>query len=235
MCGRYTLTTSGEALAEAFDLDEPAELRARYNIAPTTAVPCVRVDEGRRHLVHLRWGLIPVWAKDVSIGARMINARVETLFEKPAFKSLLEKRRCLVVSDGFYEWVGEGKARRPVLLRFEDGHPFAYAGLWTRWKPKGDAGEAIESCTIITTPPNALAARVHDRMPLIFDPRVDRQSIEQWLDVSQKPDLAELRAPRELPGFHFYPVDKRVGNVRNDDEQCAAPIGAPDTLPAAVS
>ena len=232
MCGRYTLTSSPAVLAEAFEVDAPADLRPRYNVAPTTLVPCVRVDEGHRHIVWLRWGLIPVWAKDTSIGTRMINARIETLVEKPAFKGLLDKRRCLVLSDGFYEWVGEGKARRPVLLRFEDKHPFAYGGLWTRWQPK-EGGEPIESCTIITMAPNALAARVHDRLPLIFDPRSDALRIERWLDATQKPELALLQVPRELPGFHFFPVDKRVGNVRNDDESCAAPTGPADTLPGA--
>lgn len=230
MCGRYMLSTPAGTLAEAFDIDPPDELRPRFNIAPTTAVPCVRLEEGQRRLALLRWGLIPVWAKDLSIGARMINARIETLVEKPAFKSLLAKRRCLVLSDGFYEWVGEGKARRPVVLRFDDGRPFAYGGLWTRYKPK-DGGEPIESCTIITTPPNALAARVHNRMPLIFDPRTDADGVARWLDEGTVPDLAALQTPRDLPGFHFYPVDKRVGNVRNDDEACARPVAAADTLP----
>ena len=134
------------------------------------------------------------------------------------------------MSDGFYEWTGAAKARRPVLLRFEDHRPFAYAGLWARWHPR-DGGAPVESCTVVTMPPNALAARVHDRMPLILDPRTDREQIDEWLDVARTPDLAALRVPRDLPGFHFYPVDKRVGNVRNNDPSLLAPIGPADALP----
>lgn len=233
MCGRFIVSASRSQIAEAFDLDDVPELLPRYNVAPTDAAPCVRLENGRRRLVGLRWGLIPSWAKDATIGSRLINARIETLVEKSAFKPSLGRQRCLVVSDGFYEWIGAAKARRPVLLRFEDGHPFAYAGLWARWQPK-DGGEPIESCTIVTMPPNALAARVHDRMPLMLDPRTDRERIEQWLDVSRTPDLAVLREPRDLPGLHFYPVDQRVGNVRNDDAACVVPIGPPDTIPTAA-
>lgn len=230
MCGRYIVTASAAEIADAFGVEEAPAMRARFNVAPTTAVPCVRVEDGKRRLVTLRWGFIPSWAKDETIGTRLINARVETLFEKNAFKSSLEKRRCLVVTTGFFEWVGPPRARRPVLLRFEDGHPFAYAGLWARWQPK-DGGEPIESCTIVTMPPNALAARVHDRMPLILDPKLDGARIDEWLDVSRRPDLAALQVPRDLPGFRFYAVDKRVGSVRNDDEACVAPVGPADTLP----
>ena len=230
MCGRYIYTASAREIALAFDVDEAPALRPRFNVAPTSMVPCVRVEGGKRRLVELRWGLIPSWAKDATIGTRLINARVETLHEKSAFKACLAKRRCLVVTNGFYEWVGPPRARRPVLLRFEDGRTFAYGGLWARWQP-GDGGEAVESCTVVTMPPNALAARVHDRMPLILDPKTDGARIAEWLDVSRRPDLAALQVPRELPGFHFYPVDQRVGSVRNDDEACVAPIGPQDRLP----
>ena len=233
MCGRFIVSASGSEIAEAFDLDDAIDVQPRYNVAPTTEVPCIRIDDGRRHLLKLRWGLVPSWAKDVTIGARLINARIETLPEKSSFKASLEKRRCLVVSSGFYEWTGAARARRPVLLRFEDSRPFAYAGLWARWQPR-DGGTAIESCTIVTMAPNALAARVHDRMPVILDPRVDRERITEWLDVTRTPDLATLRVPRDLPGFHFYPVDQRVGNPRNNDPSCVAPIGPADSLPGSA-
>ncbi len=231
MCGRYVLFSSAAEIAEAFDVAEVPAVPARYNVAPTTEVPCVRLDDGRRRVVPMRWGLIPSWAKDPSIGTRLINARVETLFEKNAFKSSLQKRRCLVLTNGFYEWVGPPRARRPVLVRFDDERVFAYAGLWARWQPK-DGAAPVESCTIVTMAPNALAARVHDRMPVILDPRSDGPRIEEWLDVTRAPDLAALRVPRDLPGLCFFPVDRRVGNVRNDDPGCAAPTGPVDTLPA---
>lgn len=231
MCGRYVLFSSAAEIAEAFEVAELAPVRPRYNIAPTTDVPCVRVDDGRRHLVELRWGLIPSWAKDPSIGTRLINARIETLFEKSSFKTSLQKRRCLVVTNGFYEWVGPPRARHPVLVRFDDQRPFAYAGLWARWQPK-DGSAPIESCTVVTMAPNALAARVHNRMPVILDPRTDGARIEEWLDVTKTPDLASLRVPRDLPGLCFVAVDRRVGNVRNDDAGCVVPIGPVDALPA---
>lgn len=231
MCGRYVLFSSAAEIADAFDVVDVPALPARYNVAPTTEVPCVRLHEGRRRVVPLRWGLIPSWAKDPSIGTRLINARLETLFEKNAFKTSLQKRRCLVVSNGFYEWVGPARARRPVLVRFDDARPFAYAGLWARWQPK-DGAAPIESCTIVTMAPNALAARVHDRMPVILDPRTDGARIEEWLDVARTVDLAGLRVPRDIAGLRFFPVDRRVGNVRNDDAACIAPTGPADTLPA---
>jgi putative SOS response-associated peptidase YedK len=228
MCGRYKISTKAPQILAAFDaVTDGYEPKERYNVAPTDEVPCIRVDgtDGKRKLVPLRWGLIPFWAKDASIGARMINARVETLFEKSAFKEALEKRRCLVVSDGFYEWVGQGKAKQPHLVCFEDRHVFAYAGLWARWK--GPAGP-VETCTIITTPPNAVAAKVHDRMPLILDPKSDAARIAAWLDPSRTVvDIEDLRHPRDIPGLTVFPVDKRVGNVKNDDASLAEPVTAP--------
>jgi putative SOS response-associated peptidase YedK len=233
MCGRYKISTKAPQIAAAFHavVEDGYEPAARYNVAPTDLVPVIKAEDSQRKLLPMRWGLIPFWAKDPSIGARLINARLETVFEKPAFRESLERRRCLVVSDGFYEWLKgpKPKDKQPYLVCFEDRHVFAYAGLWARWKgPQG----TIESCSIITTEPNAVAGRVHDRMPLIFDPATHAEAIDAWLDPAQSDvDLVSLRGPRELPGLVAFPVDKRVGNVKNDEPSLAEPLAAQPTGP----
>lgn len=229
MCGRYKMSAKTPQILAAFglaqsDVAQGYEPTPRYNVAPTDQVPVVRVAAERRVLVPMRWGLIPFWAKDESIGVRTLNARAETLHEKPAFRDSLEHKRCVVVADGFYEWRALSKKKgdkQPYLFCFEDRHVFAFAGLWARWK--GPAGP-VESCTVITTPPNPLVAPVHDRMPAIFDPAIDQERINAWLDPSEStPDLATLQQPRDLPGFIAFPVDRRVGNVKNDDPSLAVP------------
>jgi putative SOS response-associated peptidase YedK len=233
MCGRYKVSTKAPEILKAFDidLDHAYEPKARFNVAPTDPVPCVRIRDGHRQLVEMKWGLLPFWAKSKSEGARMINARVETILDKRAFKDAFEKRRCLVVSDGFYEWLGKGKKdKQPYLMRFDDGHVFAYAGLWSRWHDPNDANTVLETVSIITTTPNSVAGKIHDRMPLIFDPANDREKIDAWLDVDRSIDLAALSEPRELAGFTSFPVDKRVGNVKNDDPALAEPVAAQPTL-----
>ena len=229
MCGRYKISTKAPQILAAFDVDvaDAYDLKARFNVAPTDPVPCVRLEDGKRKLVPLRWGLLPFWAKTKSEGARMINARVETVLEKKHFAEAFEKRRCLVVSDGFYEWRGSGKEKQPYLICFEDKHVFAYAGLWARWHPKDtakDGTDVVETVTVITMPPNKVAAQVHDRMPLILDPAVDADKIAAWLDVEKPVDIEAFGAPRELPGLTMFAVDKRVGNVRNDEPALAEPI-----------
>ena len=163
MCGRFTLRTSARDVVEEFDLLETPSLTPRVNIAPTQPVPVVRVPG---QLEFLRWGLIPSWADDPKIGARMINARADGVATKPAFRRAFQSRRCLIIADSFYEW----RNREPFCFRRRDGRPFAFAGLWDRWK-------GIESCTIITTEPNALLADYHDRMPVILGP----QERQRWL------------------------------------------------------
>lgn len=234
MCGRYTISAKSTEVLAAFHAEPAAGYvpPARYNVAPTDPVPVIRAERDQRVLLPMRWGLIPPWAKDASIGARLINARAETVGEKPAFRDSLEKRRCLVVSDGFYEWTGRGKHKQPWLIRFDDSHVFAFAGLWARWR--GPAGTS-ETCTILTAPPNSVAARIHDRMPLIFDPRLDEERIAAWLDTAQAVDVAALSVPRELPGLVAVPVDKRVGNVKNDDASLLTPQSLPLTLPLTPS
>lgn len=211
MCGRYTLTADSRKIAESFGVEPALATGPRYNIAPTQQVVAI-IKNGAAQLSLLRWGLIPSWAKDETIGSRMINARAETLAEKPSFKHLLRRRRCLVIADGFYEWKAEGKEKTPMYITLEDHQPFAFAGLWDVWKDP--AGEPVQSCTIITTEPNELMATIHNRMPAILRPGAyddwlnpqlhDEQVLTHWL----KPYPAELMQAR--------PVSKLVNNPRND-------------------
>jgi putative SOS response-associated peptidase YedK len=171
MCGRYTLyTPTPEALADQFGLAAVPPLAPRFNIAPTQAVPAVRActDRPSRELVLLRWGLVPSWADDVSIGNRLLNARAETVASKPSFRTAFRRRRCLLPADGFYEWKAAGKKKQPYHFHLQDGQVFAFAGLWEEWQRDG---EAIFSCTILTTSANDLLVRYHDRMPVILPRR----------------------------------------------------------------
>ena len=217
MCGRFTQAADGEIIARVFDLPEAPELSPRYNIAPTQDVAAVRLAEsGGRELVQLHWGLIPSWAKERAIGARMINARAETLAEKPAFRSAFRERRCLIVADGFYEWQKLGGRKQPYFIGFSDRRPFAFAGLWERWK--GEGSEHVESCTIVTTEANELLAPIHDRMPVILD----RDHFAVWIDSSVKETdrLVALLKPY-LPGpLQAYPVGLLVNNPANDSPAC---------------
>ncbi|UCE59119.1 MAG: SOS response-associated peptidase [Phycisphaerales bacterium] len=184
MCGRFTLTASGEVVAECFGLAATPGIHPNDNVAPTQSSPVVRLDQGtgERRLELLRWGLIPSWAKDPAIGSRMINARAETVATKPSFRSALRHRRCLVVADGFYEWqkVEGRKRKQPYHIRLNDGRPFAFAGLWERWeRPDGDP---LDSFTVITTEPNELLRPVHDRMPVILH----AGDYAQWLDLHER-------------------------------------------------
>src|SRR5215217_3961884 len=167
MCGRYTLTTPVEILAEEFGLSGPLpEIPPSYNVAPTEQVAAVIAGDGGRRLEMLKWGLIPAWADDPEIGSRMINARSETAHEKPSFRRAFGERRCLIPADGFYEWQRTNGTKQPYYIHMEDGRPFAFAGLWESWS-KGGEGE-IRTCTIHTTEANALVGEVHDRMPVIL-------------------------------------------------------------------
>src|SRR5262249_23577950 len=183
MCGRFTRTAaSKETLADLFQLSDPPGLLPLFNIAPTQPVAAVRVVPGghEREMVALRWGLIPSWANDPKIGYKMINARAETAATKPSFRSAFRSRRCLLVADGYYEWQKQAGAKQPFYIRLKGGKLFAFAGLWERWAPTD--GEAIESCTILTTAANELTKPIHDRMPVIVDPR----DYGQWRDPAKK-------------------------------------------------
>jgi putative SOS response-associated peptidase YedK len=234
MCGRFTLTDPDQDLAVQFNLPEIPDMPPRYNIAPTQSVAAVRVVTSERmvpsrELALLHWGLIPFWAKDPKIGARMINARSETAAEKPAFRAAFRRRRCLVVADGFYEWQKTDRGKQPFYVRLRDGRPFAFAGLWEHWKgPESVSGSgdpaqstAIESCTLLTTTPNDLLRRIHNRMPVILHPA----DYDLWLD----PELQEAERLQPLLGAYppeemeAYPVSRFVNKPANDDPRCIEP------------
>jgi putative SOS response-associated peptidase YedK len=221
MCGRFTQAAPGEVIAALFELPQTPDLAPRYNIAPTQEVAAVRsAAGGGRELVRLHWGLIPSWAKDRSMGSRMINARSETAAEKPAFRAALKARRCLIVADGFYEWQRLGTRKQPFFLALRDGRPFGFAGLWERWA-EGSA-EPVESCTILTTSANDAIAPIHDRMPVILN-AADHAA---WLDPGIREPAALLPLLRPLPAdaVRAYPVSLLVNNPANDVPGCREPI-----------
>jgi putative SOS response-associated peptidase YedK len=221
MCGRFTQAADGEIIAQVFQLPETPELAPRYNIAPTQEVAVVRAAEsGGRELVRLHWGLIPSWAKERAMGARMINARAETLGEKPAFRSAFRARRCLIVADGFYEWQKLGGRKQPYFIGFSDRRPFAFAGLWERWK--GEGSEHVESCTIVTTEANELLAPIHDRMPVILDP----DDFATWTDpaLHDTDRLSALLTPYAAGLLEAFPVSVLVNNPANDSLACVQRI-----------
>lgn len=223
MCGRYLLTSPVDALIDLFGVQERLNLAPNYNAAPTQSLPIVRSGEsGRRELVSARWGLVPFWAKDLSIGARAFNARAETLAEKPMFREAYRRRRCLVPADGFYEWQKTGAAKRPYLIRVKGGGPFAMAGLWERW---GKDAETVTSFTIVTTAANAFMAELHDRMPVILDPA----DWQLWLDPSRG-DAAALLRPCPDAWLERWPVSPRVGNVRNNEALLIRPLADQSSL-----
>lgn len=212
MCGRYELHTHPAALALAFGLAFPPMIRPRYNIAPTQDIPVIRIGQsGARELAQVRWGLVPRWAKDPSIGARMINARAETIAEKPSFRTAFQRHRCLIPADGFYEWKqASSGGKQPIHVGMKDGRPFAFAGLTERWL--SPEGEVLDTCTIVTTTANALLAAMHDRMPVIVAPA----DFARWLDVANLA-VRDLLAPYPAEAMTWYPVSTRVNSVRNDD------------------
>jgi len=219
MCGRYRLSRRKQILEEHFDVVSGEEdWSPRYNIAPTQLVPVIRQHpkEPRRDLSLVRWGLIPSWAKDAS-GAAMINARSETAATLPAFREGLQRRRCLVPADAFYEWQRSTPAKQPYCFEVRDGELFAFAGLWDRWKDS--AGQCIRSCSILTTTPNALTSAVHDRMPVILN----RDDYDLWLDPGMQDTavVSDLLRPLDARHMRCYPVSNRVNQVQNDDEECS--------------
>ncbi len=219
MCGRFNLITDAGALVDFFELGQGMELQPRYNIAPSRDVAVVRETGGGRALSMLRWGLIPSWAKDPKIGYRMINARAETVAEKPSFRVALRRRRCLIPATGFYEWKAVPGGKQPYNIQLVDGGLFAFAGLWERWQ--GGGGQAVESCTIIVTEANRAISPIHDRMPVILDP----SDYKNWLDP-QLQDAASLQPMlRPCPSnwINSYPVTPLVGNPKNDGPECVVP------------
>lgn len=240
MCGRFVSASPPEELARYFDVAEVAErtLDPSWNVAPTDDVHVVLVDDGVRRLEAQRWGLVPPWADDLKIGARMINARAETVAERNGFKAAFAARRCLIPADGFYEWQsrpGE-KVKQPMFVRRVDGAPLAFAGIWERWKARRPGVDGappgwVRSCAIITGPANRTVAPVHDRMPVVLAP----STWVEWLDPAVD-DLDQLRAllrqaPDDLVALH--PVSTRVNNVREDDRGLVEPVPSLDDVAAA--
>ncbi len=219
MCGRFSLHTSGPALAEQFHLPDIPALAPRYNIAPTQDVAVVRQQEAGRTLAHMRWGLIPGWAGDPAIGARMINARAETVVEKPAFRVAFIRRRCLIPADGFYEWQRTAGQKQPFFFHLRRQQPFAFAGLWETWRSVD--GTVIDSCTLLTTEANGVLCPIHMRMPVILQP----DDYARWLDpaLCQPDPLLALLRPYPEAEMSVYPVSTYVNRATNDDPQCIAP------------
>jgi putative SOS response-associated peptidase YedK len=232
VCGRYALTTPPEILAKLFGVRQAPAMKPRYNIAPTQDVPIVRVNSaGERVCEIVKWGLVPAWAKEPSIGSKMINARADSAGTKPAFRSAMRKRRCLVPADGFFEWRkiepgGEGArgrrqpAKQPLYIHRVDGRPLAFAGLYESWRGEG-AAEPLRTCVILTTTPNELMKTIHDRMPVILD----ETEYDRWLNRDEE-DAEALRAmlsPAPDGELEAYPVSRIVNSPGNDDPRCIEP------------
>jgi putative SOS response-associated peptidase YedK len=219
MCGRYALTSPPAVIAERFHLLWTPEIEPHYNIAPGQAIPVVREAGQGRELAFLKWGLIPSWAKEARIGMKLINARGETLADKPAFRSAYRQRRCLIPADAFYEWKPVAGRKQPYCIRMRDQTVFGMAGLWERWKSPD--GREVESCTIVTVGANALVGELHDRMPLILAPG----DFDAWLGAgTTEAALPQVVAAQQMVA---YPVSPLVSNARNDDPACLVPIDAP--------
>jgi putative SOS response-associated peptidase YedK len=223
VCNRYRLTHSKQYLAERFEAaDDAIEERPRYNIAPTQPVLTVRKEQGKkvRHFTTMRWGLIPSWAKDMSIGTQTLNARSESVTTKPAFRDPILRKRCLIPADGFYEWRKMGSVKQPYCFEVGEGEVFALAGLWDEWK--SPEGQTIESCTILTTTPNSLVAEMHDRMPVIVSP----DKYDLWLDpdVNAFDAIRDILKPYDATLMRLYPVNRKLNNSNNDGPESAAPI-----------
>jgi putative SOS response-associated peptidase YedK len=221
MCGRYSLTAPGDVVAEIFGLVDVPELRPRWNIAPTQQAAVIRQGDDGRRLDLLKWGLVPFWAKDAAIGSRMINARSETVAEKPSFKHALKSRRCIVPADGFYEWQKTAEGKVPTRIQRRDGRPLGFAGLWELWT-RGP-GAPLETFTILTTPPNNVLRPIHDRMPVILEP----EDFALWLDPKEmrRECLEPLFEARSGADLETFPVSRHVNSPANDDAECARPAG----------
>jgi putative SOS response-associated peptidase YedK len=222
MCGRFTLSASAQRLQEFFPLFEIPDIAPRYNIAPTQQILAIRQEaDAKPRVTFLRWGLIPSWAKEKKIGASLINARADTVAGKPAFRAAFKRRRCLILADGFYEWQKGAKKgpKQPFHIRLKDGRPFAFAGLWEHWNGEEPA---IESGTIITTDANDVVRLLHDRMPVILDPR----DYARWLDpgASDPGVLQEMLRPYPADQMTTVPVGQYVNNARNEGADCLAKV-----------
>jgi putative SOS response-associated peptidase YedK len=209
VCGRFAFYSPSEAAAALFGVSSSLEVEPRYNIAPTQYLAAIRQDQaGERDLVMLRWGLVPFWAKDPSIGNRMINARAETVAEKPSYRNAYKHRRCLVLADGFYEWRRHGDVKTPFYISLATGEPFALAGLWENWTDR-ESGESLQTTTLITAEANEFMAPLHHRMPVILEAKTATDWLAGCADLLD--DVAAITPPLQA-----WPVDRRVNNARNE-------------------
>ncbi|MGI6454284.1 MAG: SOS response-associated peptidase [bacterium] len=222
MCGRFSLITPVEILKNIFRLNRTIDIQPRYNIAPTQSVPVIRIHQktGERELVELRWGLVPHWAKDLSIGNKMINAKAETLFEKPSYKKAAQKRRCLIPADGFYEWRKEKKQKIPYYFFNKSQQPLALGGIWERWT--SPEGEVVETFSIITTEANSLMQPIHNRMPLILT----ADEYDHWLDptIEQPEEIQRCLQSYPTEQMEHYSVSSWVSNVMHEGAKCIQPV-----------
>lgn len=227
MCGRFVAATDPDGVAKFMVVDErqAPDLGANYNVAPTQQVYAVAEHDAARHLVAFRWGLVPSWAKDAKIGNKLINARSETVADKPAFRTSVRKRRCLIPVDGFYEWQRADGRKVPHFIHRADGAPFALGGLWSVWRdPQDEDAPPLRTCTILTTEANTMMRRLHDRMPVILEP----SAWELWLDtdVRDAEAVAHLMAPADPALLDAYPVSTEVNSTRNNHEGLIHPVPA---------
>ncbi len=223
MCGRYTITSPPDAIRKLFAYEDRPNFPARYNIAPTQPVPVVRLENHRRRFALVRWGLIPSWVKDPKTLTLLINARGETINDKPAFRAAVRYRRCLFPVDGFYEWKRAGETKVPFYIRREGGGPMAFAGLWETWM--GPNGEEIESAAIVTTQANRTLAPIHNRMPAIIAP----ECFDLWLDHERTDaeTAAALIAPAAEDFLEAYEVSRAVNRAVNDAPALIEPVATP--------
>jgi putative SOS response-associated peptidase YedK len=219
MCGRFTLNLSPDQLAVAFGIPA-SSITPRYNIAPSQQIAVIRNFSGERHLGYIRWGLVPSWADDISIGYKLINARSETVFEKNSFKRAIRTRRCLVPASGFIEWKHSGNEKTPFYITMTNNNPMAFAGIWEQWKAPDHS--VLETCAILTTAANHLMESIHDRMPVILHP----QEYSLWLDreVSEPESLKQLFKPYPAEVMQACQVSSLVNNPKNDTEDCITPL-----------
>ena len=225
MCGRYLITSAPEAFRRLFRYREEPDFPPRYNVAPTQPVPIVRMVEGKRQFALVRWGLIPSWVKDPRAFSLLINARGESVNEKPAFKNAMKRRRCLFPADGFYEWERKGERKRPYFVRLKSGQPMAFAGLWESWM--GPNGEEMETAAIVTTTASSSIAHVHDRMPVIVAP----EAFDFWLDPNVDGEMAAtVIAPAPDALLEAYPVSSAVNRTANDAPMLLEPLREPEPM-----
>jgi len=226
MCGRYALYSNIEQIKSLFPIDHVAcESEPNYNVAPTQEVPAV-IHQGEFNILDkMHWGLVPFWAKDIKIGSKMINARLETVASKPAFREAFKKRRCLIPADGFYEWYGTKGQKQPVFITLPDKKPFAFAGLWETWQDKGSPGIIYRSCTIITRGATGGLQKIHNRMPVVLVP----EAYEAWMGPGkgEGESLLDILSSGVVTDFTFYPVSKRVNAVRNNEPGNIEPVDLP--------